>query len=207
MFNRKRDETFHHVVPREVAPRVERPPMPVQSMASQPLPSQPQDVIEIASRGSHFPLSSLGGNSVIGNDLVIEGDTITIRCKGSLKIDGHIRADLHCRQIEVGPDAVINGTIAAHEVSVEGRVHGAILAKTLVLRASAEVQGDIHSEFLSVEMGATFDGRSHRVTDPAEIAPQLEATMPTPGENAIAGGSNGHDPHARAAAFSGLQHS
>lgn len=114
--------------------------------------------------------------SVIGNDLSIEGQTITIRCKGSLKVLGNIQADLHSRQLEVGKEAVIQGAIAAETVDVFGRVNGAIMGTHVVLHAGAEVEGDIHSHLLSIEQGAAFDGRSRRVLDPAEIAPQLERT-------------------------------
>jgi cytoskeletal protein CcmA (bactofilin family) len=112
--------------------------------------------------------------SVIGNDLSIEGDTITIRCKGSLKILGNIQADLHSKRLEVGKEAVINGAIAADTIDVFGRVQGSIFGAKVVLHAGADVEGDIMSQLLSVEEGANFDGRSRRVTDAAQIAPQLE---------------------------------
>lgn len=112
--------------------------------------------------------------SVIGNDLSIEGQSITIRCKGSLKVLGNIQADLHSRELEVGKEAVIHGAIAADTVDVFGRVNGAIMGTHVVLHAGAEVEGDIHSHLLSIEQGAAFDGRSRRVRDPSEIAPQLE---------------------------------
>lgn len=112
--------------------------------------------------------------SVIGSDLSIEGETITIRCKGSLKVLGNIQADLHSRQLEVGKEAVIQGAVAAETIDVFGRVNGAIMGTHVVLHATAQVEGDIHSHLLSIEQGAAFDGRSRRVADPAEIAPQLE---------------------------------
>lgn len=118
--------------------------------------------------------------SVIGNDLSIEGETITIRCKGSLKVLGNIQADLHSKELEVGKEAVIQGAIAAETVSVFGRVNGAIMGAHVVLHAGAEVEGDIHSHLLSIEQGASFDGRSRRVRDPSEIAPQLERMSPAP---------------------------
>lgn len=118
--------------------------------------------------------SPTAAQSVIGNDLSIEGEAITIRCKGSLKVLGNIQADLHSREIEVGKEAVIEGAIAAETVDVYGRVSGAIMGKHVVLHAGAEVEGDIHSHLLSIEQGAAFDGRSRRVRDPSEIAPQLE---------------------------------
>lgn len=115
--------------------------------------------------------------SVIGNDLSIEGETITIRCKGSLKILGNIQADLHSKRLEVGKEAVINGAIAADTINVFGRVNGSILGSKVVLHAGADVEGDIMSQLLSVEEGANFDGRSRRVTNAAEVAPQLERPL------------------------------
>jgi len=118
--------------------------------------------------------------SVIGNDLSIEGEAITIRCKGSLKVLGNIQADLHSRQLEVGKEAFIQGAVAAETIDVFGRVNGAIMGAHVVLHAGAEVDGDIHSHLLSIEQGAVFDGRSRRVKDPAEIAPQLERPANVP---------------------------
>jgi cytoskeletal protein CcmA (bactofilin family) len=111
--------------------------------------------------------------SVIGNDLSIEGQSITVRCKGSLRVNGNIQADLHSMQLTVGEEAVISGSIAADTVEVYGKVRGAVRASRVVLYASAEVVGDIQSQFLSIEEGASFDGRSRKVNDPQEIAPQL----------------------------------
>lgn len=118
--------------------------------------------------------------SVIGNDLTIEGQTITIRCKGSLRVNGNIQADLHSMRLTVGEEAMIHGSIAAQTVDVYGRVSGAILGARVVLHASAQVEGDIHSQILSIEQGAAFDGRSRKVTDPSQIAPQLEPQSTPP---------------------------
>lgn len=117
--------------------------------------------------------SAQGAESVIGNDLTIEGQAITIRCQGSLRVNGNIQADLHSTKLTVGEEAVINGAIAAETVEVYGKVQGAILGSRVVLHASAIVEGDIHSQALSIDQGASFDGRSRKVKDPAEIAPQL----------------------------------
>lgn len=115
------------------------------------------------------------GESVIGADLSIEGQTITIRCRGSLRVNGNIEANLHCVELLVGEKAMIKGSIAAERVAVFGRINGAILGANVVLHSTAHVEGDIHSRCLSIEQGASFDGRSRKVTDPAEVAPQLEA--------------------------------
>jgi cytoskeletal protein CcmA (bactofilin family) len=115
------------------------------------------------------------GESVIGKDMSIEGQTITVRCKGSLRVNGVIEADLHCAELVVGEEAVVRGSIAADSVRVFGQVHGAILGANVVLHQSSQVEGDIHSQSLTIEQGASFDGRSRKVNNPAEVAPQLES--------------------------------
>jgi cytoskeletal protein CcmA (bactofilin family) len=114
------------------------------------------------------------GESVIGKDLSIEGQGITVRCKGSLRVNGAIAADLHCVELVVGQEAVINGSIAAEKVRVFGQINGAILGANVVLHPSAHVEGDIHSQQLTIEQGATFEGRSRKVSNAEEVAPQLE---------------------------------
>jgi cytoskeletal protein CcmA (bactofilin family) len=125
-------------------------------------------------RQIHAVPPAADAQSVIGNDLSIEGQSITVRCKGSLKVLGNIEADVHSKELEVGKEATVQGSIAADTVNVFGRVSGSIRGAHVVLRSSASVEGDIHSGLLSIEQGASFDGRSRRVTNPAEIAPQLE---------------------------------
>ena len=154
MFNRKPDPKFADVES-----------SPVRTVDSSP---------ESPAPGAGWPPTPT--ESVIGNDLSIEGQSITVRCKGSLRVNGNIQADLHSMQLTVGEEAVISGSIAADTVEVYGKVHGAVRASRVVLYASAEVEGDIQSQFLSIEEGASFDGRSRKVNDPQEIAPQLTSS-------------------------------
>jgi cytoskeletal protein CcmA (bactofilin family) len=111
--------------------------------------------------------------SVIGNDFTIEGQSITIRCQGALRVNGNIQADLHSRKLVVGEEARINGAITAENVAVAGHVVGAIHGARVLLQSGAAVEGDIHAQYLTIEEGAAFDGRSRRVSDPSEVAPQL----------------------------------
>ncbi len=116
---------------------------------------------------------------MIGEDLTIEGQSITIRCRGALEINGRIQAELHSQKLVVGKSGQVEGTIAADSIDVWGRVSGTIMGARVILHPSAEVEGDIHAKSLSVSDGASFDGRSRKVTDAAAIAPRLEANAPT----------------------------
>ncbi len=137
-----------------------------------PLKVVPPDLKPEQQRASTAPFPD--GRSVIGSDLSIEGPSITMRCKGTLCVNGSIEANLHCVELLIGDQAVIVGSIAANKVAVSGRVNGSIAADSVVLHSTAHVEGDISSRALSIEQGASFDGRSRKVTDPAEVAPQLE---------------------------------
>ena len=151
------------------------PPEPQQAPVHRMERPQPQ---AIASMSGHN--SGMVEESLIGSDLSIEGHAITVRCKGALRVNGNIQADLHSRQLEVGRDAIITGSITAEAVDVHGRINGAILSNKVVLHPTAEVEGDISAQYLSIEHGASFDGRSRRVRDPAEIVPQLESAGASP---------------------------
>lgn len=138
--------------------------------------------VDTAASPAPTPDAGTSADSVIGPGFMLEGDAITIRCKGSLRVDGNIHADLHTSRLTIGKDAVISGAIAAEQVDVYGQVRGAIHARHLVLHSTAEVEGDLVSHELTVEQGASFDGRSRKAKDPAEIQPQLDgpAARPTP---------------------------
>jgi cytoskeletal protein CcmA (bactofilin family) len=151
-------------------------PMPVEVVP--PALNPEQQRASTAPDGPRAFASPSEAGSIIGSDLSIEGQSITIRCKGSLHLNGNIQADLHCVELLVGEPAVVAGSIVAEKVAVFGRVNGAIFGDSVVLHSTAHVEGDISSRSLVVEEGARFDGRSRKVTDRAEVAPQLE-TSPT----------------------------
>lgn len=119
--------------------------------------------------------------SVIGSDLSIEGQSITIRCKGLLRVNGDIQADLHGKKLIVGDEATITGAISAEAVDVYGKVQGSIEATSVLLRATADVEGDISSKTLSIEPGASFDGRARKLSDQRPVESSREPlAMPVP---------------------------
>ncbi len=160
VFNRKPDGRSSDGAPQQQPLQ----PPPVNRVTMTPPPALPRQSTAV----------TIPSESVIGSDLTIEGQSITIRCRGSLRVNGTIQADVHSMQVVVGEQASIHGAVAADTVNVFGRVSGAILGSRVVLHPTASVEGDIHSQVLSIEQGASFDGRSRKVTDPKEIAPQLE---------------------------------
>jgi cytoskeletal protein CcmA (bactofilin family) len=146
------------------------------------MPAQPHADSAAGSIGAPPPIpagqataSSTLVHSVIGEDLTIEGQAITIRCRGALEINGNIQAELHSQKLVVGKSGRVEGTIAADNVEVWGHVSGTIKGARVSLHPGAEVEGDILAKTLAVADGASFEGRSRKVTDLDSIAPRLDS--------------------------------
>ena len=125
-------------------------------------------------RSSPFGAASSMGTSVIGTDLTILGEKITIISQNRLQIDGDVRGDVSGKQVVIGEDGSVIGTVCAEQIEVRGGVRGAIKAQTVTLHPTAEVEGDIFHQTLSISEGAQFDGRVRRAKDLSEITPNLD---------------------------------
>jgi cytoskeletal protein CcmA (bactofilin family) len=104
-----------------------------------------------------------GDKSIIGNDLRIIGQGLRIISRGILQIDGEIEGDVQAAEVIVGEQGKVCGLVAGQQVLVNGKVSGAICAKTVILQAKSEMEGDLHHMALTLERGALFEGRSRRV--------------------------------------------
>lgn len=157
------------------------PKLPVPPSASPPTPPTP--VAQTATgngRVSPFGAATTMGQSVIGTDLTILGEKITIISQNKLQIDGDVRGDVNGKQIIIGEEGSVIGTVCADQIEVRGGVRGAIKAQTVLLHPTSVVEGDIFHQTLSISEGAQFDGRVRRARDLSEIAPNLDPnTYPT----------------------------
>jgi cytoskeletal protein CcmA (bactofilin family) len=115
------------------------------------------------------------GTSVIGNDLTILGEKITIISQDKLQVSGQIHGDVHGKQVMISTGGSVIGKVCAEKIAVCGEVRGSIRALTVVLHESAKVDGDIMHQSLSISEGAEFDGRVQRAKDTSELMPVLDA--------------------------------
>ena len=120
---------------------------------------------------SEAPAANL---SIIGADLVILGDKITVITKARLLVDGEVRGDINGQEVIVGKSGKVTGTVAANSIEVHGHVYGAVKAQSVTLHPTAHVDGDIYNQILKISEGAVFDGRVRRAKDPAELVPNLD---------------------------------
>jgi len=113
--------------------------------------------------------------SVIGSDILIKGD---VSASADLHVDGRIEGDITCASLVQGESSEIQGSIEAQSARLAGKTVGSIHARELVILRSAQVQGDVHYDTLTIEQGATVDGRlAHRVPGQPAAAgkPETEA--------------------------------
>ncbi len=118
--------------------------------------------------------SAPSGTSVIGTDLTILGDRITIISANKLQVDGDVRGNVHGKQVVITEEGSVIGSVCAEAIEVRGGVRGSIRAVTVKLQATAQVEGDITHQKLSIAEGAEFDGRIKLTKDTAELMPILD---------------------------------
>jgi cytoskeletal protein CcmA (bactofilin family) len=57
-------------------------------------------------------------------------------------------------EVIIGAQGKVTGLVAGQQVTVSGKVSGAICAKTVTLQSTSEVEGDIHHMAFAIEQGA-----------------------------------------------------
>ncbi|MGH7252934.1 MAG: bactofilin family protein [Nitrospiraceae bacterium] len=79
---------------------------------------------------------------------------------GTVRIDGRIEGEIHTNgRVEVGKNAVIEGTISAGALVNNGRINGRVTAANQVrLLRSSVLIGEVHTPVFSIEEGAHFEG-------------------------------------------------
>jgi cytoskeletal protein CcmA (bactofilin family) len=102
----------------------------------------------VASNGSTF--------SVIGTDVTIRGD---ISATADLHVDGTVAGDIACASLVQGENSRIEGAIEAETARLAGAVKGTITVRELVILKSATIEGDVHYDALTIEQGASINGR------------------------------------------------
>lgn len=149
-------------------------PKPMAPPSTPPAQGIPMSAGSSPARPSPFGAAQTMTSSIIGTDLTILGEKITIISQQKLQIDGDVRGDINGRQVIIGEEGSVMGTICAENIEVKGGVRGAIRATSVTLHPTAEVEGDIMHMTLAISEGAQFDGRVRRAKDSAELKPNLD---------------------------------
>jgi cytoskeletal protein CcmA (bactofilin family) len=93
---------------------------------------------------------------------VVEGTSIKgdIRCESNIRIDGIFVGDLVTKgRLVVGPNGKLEGTIVCQNAELEGQIKGKIqVQQLLTLKSTAKVEGEVVTDKLAIEPGASFSG-------------------------------------------------
>ena len=103
---------------------------------------------------------SEGGTSsinLIGAGTAVEGD---IKSNGDIRIDGTVIGNIISKsKVVVGATGSIDGNVTSQNADVSGSIKGKVTVNELLfLKSSANIQGDIITGKLVVEVGASFTG-------------------------------------------------
>lgn len=125
------------------------------------------------------PSFSPPGNGVttIAYGVKVEGDFTS---QGDVVIEGEVRGKIASSgALTVGSKAVIKADVSADEANVSGLVEGNLtIKKQAVLHATAKIKGDLTAERITVESGATLDGRVQVGAKDAPPKPDPKMTSP-----------------------------
>ena len=84
----------------------------------------------------------------------------SIHSKGDLRIDGTLKGSVSTEgRVVLGKEGVIEGDVACRDADISGVINAKItVSQLLSLKATAKLNGDITTNKLSIEPGATFTG-------------------------------------------------
>jgi len=150
----------------------DQPPPPIGTPANQSSP-QPSPA-DPAAYMSTSPPSTASTVSVIGEDVAIVGQKITVISQSSVQVNGCIEGDINGQEVIVGPSGKVTGTVTANLIKIEGEIQGALKGASVSLMPTARVDGDIFHQKLAISEGAQFDGRVRRPQDATEVTPNLD---------------------------------
>lgn len=119
--------------------------------------------------------------SVIASNMSVLGNVVS---DGVLDIDGKVDGNVSGHSITIRSNGRIRGDVMAEEVFVYGIVDGLIKATNVTLYEGAQVSGTIMHESLTVEDGASVDGKLKRTE--RMLLGELVASPPVVDEEELA---------------------
>ena len=95
--------------------------------------------------------------NMIGAGTVITGD---IKSKGDIRVDGSLNGSIDTEgKVVVGQGGIVEGDVVCKDADIAGVLKAKIsVSQLLSLKSSAKLNGDIITNKLSIEPGASFTG-------------------------------------------------
>ena len=95
--------------------------------------------------------------NTIGAGTVVTGE---VQSKGDIRVDGSLKGSLNTSgKVVLGKEGVIEGDVLCNSADISGTIKAKItVSQLLSLKATAKLNGDIITNKLSIEPGASFSG-------------------------------------------------
>lgn len=118
----------------------------------------------------------------ISDGAILDGQ---IRIEGDIKVDGVIKGSVTSKgKVLMGKTGKVDGDIICQNAEISGYVSGKLkVADILILKAGAQIDGDINTGKLVIESGVKFNGNCSMGT-PVAQAPATP-TPPKPAGNTL----------------------
>ena len=97
-------------------------------------------------------------SNIIGKGTIVNGSIETF---GNLRVEGKVIGDIKTKsKAAFGNSSKVEGSVLAQNAEVAGHITGTIeVTELLVLKTTASIDGDIITNKLLVESGASFNGK------------------------------------------------
>jgi cytoskeletal protein CcmA (bactofilin family) len=107
------------------------------------------------SSAAAFPSPNAFNTLALGT--VIEGN---VKSSSDIRVDGSIYGNLTCdAKVIIGPGGMIEGDVTCASAHIEGKYKGKLIVGDMLnIRENAVITGDIVTQKLIVQAGATFNG-------------------------------------------------
>jgi len=94
--------------------------------------------------------------SILSEGLNIDGN---ITAEGKIRIDGTVNGNVKGNFVILGQSSKITGNVEAEKLVAMGEIKGNVKSETAEIKSSAKISGDILVKELSVEPGASVEGK------------------------------------------------
>lgn len=112
--------------------------------------------------------------NTIGKTTTITGEIIS---DGDFRIDGTLIGKLETKgRVVIGEKGTIEGQVTCENADIEGKLSGELkVNKTLTIKGSANISGEVITSKLAVESGATFNATCEMKSGVKELKKDKDA--------------------------------
>ena len=103
------------------------------------------------------PHENTGVVNLIGVGTTISGD---VTSSGDIRVDGTLKGSINTKgKVVVGSTGIVEGDVVCQNADISGELKAKIsVSELLALKSTAKLDGDILTNKLAIEPGATFSG-------------------------------------------------